>query len=206
MSGFTQKSTTSSNARSQELEDENSFTPLPEWPPHRMSVSDLSNDSFDAASLLVSSVVGETASSLIPNEALEKLPVISSGEPFAMHEDFASVISHSSKVTSTLSSNARSTPSPTRLMPMHEYCHYNSLGLPIADGASVLAPSLRMGSSFTQSSQRSASVLGKTNTDSESVGSLTWTEATEVDLVMNVGQRERTRQEVLWEIVASEQR
>jgi hypothetical protein len=33
-----------------------------------------------------------------------------------------------------------------------------------------------------------------------------WSEAAEEDLVSNLGQRERTRQEVLWEIVASEQR
>ncbi|KAG9121341.1 hypothetical protein FRC07_002726, partial [Ceratobasidium sp. 392] len=33
-----------------------------------------------------------------------------------------------------------------------------------------------------------------------------WSEAAENDLVSNLGQRERTRQEVLWEIVASEER
>lgn len=33
-----------------------------------------------------------------------------------------------------------------------------------------------------------------------------WSEAAEEDLVSNLGQRERTRQEVLWEIVASEER
>lgn len=33
-----------------------------------------------------------------------------------------------------------------------------------------------------------------------------WSEAAEEDLVSNLGQRERTRQEVLWEIVASEDR
>lgn len=33
-----------------------------------------------------------------------------------------------------------------------------------------------------------------------------WSEAAEEDLVSNLGPRERTRQEVLWEIVASEQR
>jgi hypothetical protein len=33
-----------------------------------------------------------------------------------------------------------------------------------------------------------------------------WSEAAENDLVNNLGPRERTRQEVLWEIVASEER
>lgn len=33
-----------------------------------------------------------------------------------------------------------------------------------------------------------------------------WSEAAEEDLVSNLGPRERTRQEVLWEIVASEDR
>jgi hypothetical protein len=32
-----------------------------------------------------------------------------------------------------------------------------------------------------------------------------WSEAAEEDLVSNLGQRERTRQEVLWQIVALEQ-
>ena len=33
-----------------------------------------------------------------------------------------------------------------------------------------------------------------------------WSENAEEDLVSNLGPRERTRQEVLWEIVASEER
>jgi len=33
-----------------------------------------------------------------------------------------------------------------------------------------------------------------------------WSEGAEEDLVSNLGYRERTRQEVLWEIVASEER
>ena len=33
-----------------------------------------------------------------------------------------------------------------------------------------------------------------------------WSEGAEGDLVLNLGERERTRQEVLWEIVASEER
>lgn len=35
---------------------------------------------------------------------------------------------------------------------------------------------------------------------------MTWSEMTDLDLVENLSGRERTRQEVLWEIVASEER
>ncbi|KAK0538946.1 hypothetical protein OC842_001143 [Tilletia horrida] len=44
------------------------------------------------------------------------------------------------------------------------------------------------------------------STGAKSVGGPSWSEMTEDDLVMNLGPRERTRQEVLWEIVASEER
>ncbi|KAK0562152.1 hypothetical protein OC861_005473, partial [Tilletia horrida] len=44
------------------------------------------------------------------------------------------------------------------------------------------------------------------STGARSVGGPSWSEMTEDDLVMNLGPRERTRQEVLWEIVASEER
>ena len=40
----------------------------------------------------------------------------------------------------------------------------------------------------------------------KSVGGPSWSEMTQEELVMNLGSRERTRQEVLWEIVASEER
>ncbi|KAE8233150.1 hypothetical protein CF326_g1809 [Tilletia indica] len=45
-----------------------------------------------------------------------------------------------------------------------------------------------------------------TSTGARQVGGPSWSEMTEDDLVMNLGPRERTRQEVLWEIVASEER
>ncbi|KDN36359.1 hypothetical protein K437DRAFT_56995 [Tilletiaria anomala UBC 951] len=40
----------------------------------------------------------------------------------------------------------------------------------------------------------------------KSIGAPSWSEMTEEELVLNLGSRERTRQEVLWEIVASEER
>ncbi|KZV90404.1 Dbl homology domain-containing protein [Exidia glandulosa HHB12029] len=57
------------------------------------------------------------------------------------------------------------------------------------------AASLRSGSPFSQTSTRTA-VMPPAS----------WSELAEDDLVSNLGQRERTRQEVLWEIVASEER
>ncbi|CAD6942121.1 unnamed protein product [Tilletia controversa] len=48
--------------------------------------------------------------------------------------------------------------------------------------------------------------LSYQSTGARGVGGPSWSEMTEDDLVMNLGPRERTRQEVLWEIVASEER
>ncbi|KAI0079964.1 Dbl homology domain-containing protein [Panus rudis PR-1116 ss-1] len=45
-----------------------------------------------------------------------------------------------------------------------------------------------------------------TNASSRILAAQSWSEGAEEDLVSNLGQRERTRQEVLWEIVASEER
>ncbi|KAF7969024.1 hypothetical protein HWV62_28638 [Athelia sp. TMB] len=44
------------------------------------------------------------------------------------------------------------------------------------------------------------------NTSSRILAAASWSEGAEEDLVSNLGPRERTRQEVLWEIVASEER
>lgn len=57
------------------------------------------------------------------------------------------------------------------------------------------AASLRSGSPYSQTSSRTAILMTQS-----------WSEGAEGDLVSNIGQRERTRQEVLWEIVASEER
>jgi len=57
------------------------------------------------------------------------------------------------------------------------------------------SPSLRSGSPYSQTSTRTAVPMVQS-----------WSEGAEGDLVANLGQRERTRQEVLWEIVASEER
>ncbi|KAI0934172.1 hypothetical protein AcV5_006106 [Taiwanofungus camphoratus] len=63
------------------------------------------------------------------------------------------------------------------------------------DGAS-LHQSLRSGTPHSQMSNASSRILAAQS----------WSEVAEEDLVSNIGQRERTRQEVLWEIVASEER
>ncbi|KAI5122062.1 hypothetical protein M0805_006046 [Coniferiporia weirii] len=63
------------------------------------------------------------------------------------------------------------------------------------DNASVNA-SMRSNTPYSQTSQNSSRILATAS----------WSEAAEEDLVSNIGPRERTRQEVLWEIVASEER
>ncbi|CCA66948.1 hypothetical protein PIIN_00786 [Serendipita indica DSM 11827] len=73
----------------------------------------------------------------------------------------------------------------------HKQGKYNAMGLPMADNVSILRP----GTSMSARSQKSTVAT-----------TASWSEAAEEDLVANLGQRERTRQEVLWEIVASEQR
>ncbi|TDL27348.1 Dbl homology domain-containing protein [Rickenella mellea] len=64
-----------------------------------------------------------------------------------------------------------------------------------ADNASI-NQSLRSGTPYSQNSQSTSRILATAS----------WSEAAEEDLVSNIGPRERTRQEVLWEIVASEER
>ncbi|KAG6376435.1 Dbl-like domain-containing protein [Boletus reticuloceps] len=56
--------------------------------------------------------------------------------------------------------------------------------------------SIRSGTPYSQMSNTSTRILAVTS----------WSESAEEDLVSNLGPRERTRQEVLWEIVASEER
>lgn len=63
------------------------------------------------------------------------------------------------------------------------------------DGASI-HQSLRSGTPYSQMTTGSSRILSAQS----------WSEVAEEDLVSNIGQRERTRQEVLWEIVASEER
>lgn len=75
----------------------------------------------------------------------------------------------------------RPTPSPYLIKPGY------------GDGASI-HQSLRSGTPFSQKSM--GSVLPPAS----------WSEGAEEDLVTHLGPRERTRQEVLWEIVASEER
>lgn len=65
----------------------------------------------------------------------------------------------------------------------------------LADSASVNA-SMRSNTPYSQASQSTSRILATAS----------WSEAAEEDLVSNLGPRERTRQEVLWEIVASEER
>lgn len=49
-------------------------------------------------------------------------------------------------------------------------------------------------------------VIGAARDGEDIYQPLTWSEMNDVDLVENLSGRERTRQEVLWEIVASEER
>ncbi|KIY50923.1 Dbl homology domain-containing protein [Fistulina hepatica ATCC 64428] len=58
------------------------------------------------------------------------------------------------------------------------------------------AQSLRSGTPYSQMSSSGSRILAATS----------WSEVTEVDLVSNLGSRERTRQEVLFEIISSEER
>ena len=87
-------------------------------------------------------------------------------------------------VASTLKSNkAASTRTATSPYPAKGY-------------EASLHQSLRSGTPYSQMS----------NTSSRILAAQSWSEGAEEDLVSNLGQRERTRQEVLWEIVASEER
>jgi len=58
------------------------------------------------------------------------------------------------------------------------------------------ASSLRSGTPYSQMSSSGSRILAATS----------WSEVTEEDLVSNLGSRERTRQEVLFEIISSEER
>ena len=87
-------------------------------------------------------------------------------------------------VASTLKSNkAASTRTATSPYPTKGY-------------EASLHQSLRSGTPYSQMSNASSRILAAQS----------WSEGAEEDLVSNLGQRERTRQEVLWEIVASEER
>ncbi|KAH9857010.1 Dbl domain-containing protein [Lenzites betulinus] len=90
-------------------------------------------------------------------------------------------------VSSTLKSNkAASTRTATSPFPGKSY----------GGETASLHQSLRSGTPYSSMS----------NTGSRILAAQSWSEGAEEDLVSNLGQRERTRQEVLWEIVASEER
>ncbi|TFY82976.1 hypothetical protein EWM64_g1042 [Hericium alpestre] len=93
------------------------------------------------------------------------------------------VVSTTKSTTSTV--KATSTRTTTSPYPAKGY----------GDAASI-HQSLRSGTPFSQRSAGASSVLSPAS----------WSEGAEEDLVVNLGSRERTRQEVLWEIVASEER
>jgi hypothetical protein len=61
-------------------------------------------------------------------------------------------------------------------------------------------------SASIQQSVRSNTPYSQSNSSSRILGPVSWSEVAEIDLVSNLGPRERTRQEVLWEIVTSEER
>ncbi|KAF8654241.1 hypothetical protein AX16_003762 [Volvariella volvacea WC 439] len=64
-------------------------------------------------------------------------------------------------------------------------------------GDAPIPPSIRSGTPYSQMSQGSGSRI---------LAAQSWSEVTEEDLVSNLGSRERTRQEVLFEIISSEER
>lgn len=75
----------------------------------------------------------------------------------------------------------------------------------------VKATSVRAVSPYAQSaqslrSQTPYSHMSSTNSGSRILAAASWSEVTEGDLVSNLGSRERTRQEVLFEIISSEER
>ncbi|KZS99051.1 Dbl homology domain-containing protein [Sistotremastrum niveocremeum HHB9708] len=72
-----------------------------------------------------------------------------------------------------------------------------------ASGKSASAPSAPP---LYASSVRSSTPYSQSVNSSRILATASWSEAAEEDLVSNLGPRERTRQEVLWEIVASEER
>ena len=84
-------------------------------------------------------------------------------------------------ISTAKATTTRSAPSP----------HPSKLGY--GDGVSI-HQSLRSGTPFSQRSTGSV------------IPPASWSEGAEEDLVTHLGPRERTRQEVLWEIVASEER
>ncbi|CAG7846430.1 SubName: Full=Uncharacterized protein {ECO:0000313/EMBL:CCA66948.1} [Serendipita indica DSM 11827] len=108
-------------------------------------------------------------------------------------------VSNPLKTSSTRALAASPTPgsamshgtAPAHAHPRAQARQHNAMGLPMADNVSILRP----GTSMSARSQKSTVAT-----------TASWSEAAEEDLVANLGQRERTRQEVLWEIVASEQR
>lgn len=97
-----------------------------------------------------------------------------------------SKVNVSSKGANGSANKATVTSTRTALSPMQKS---------FAETASVNA-SMRSNTPYSQASQSTSRILATAS----------WSEAAEEDLVSNLGPRERTRQEVLWEIVASEER
>ncbi|KAF5380934.1 hypothetical protein D9615_003888 [Tricholomella constricta] len=85
-----------------------------------------------------------------------------------------------------------------------------------ANKTSVKATSTRASSPYLQKQAEAASAASlrsgtpysqmSTNSGSRILAATSWSEVTEEDLVSNLGSRERTRQEVLFEIISSEER
>ncbi|CAK5277721.1 unnamed protein product [Mycena citricolor] len=69
-----------------------------------------------------------------------------------------------------------------------------------------LQKSLEIGSSQSLRSGTPYSSMSNTTSGSRILSATSWSEVTEDDLVSNIGSRERTRQEVLFEIISSEER
>ncbi|KAI6103485.1 Dbl-like domain-containing protein [Pisolithus sp. B1] len=87
-----------------------------------------------------------------------------------------------------------------------------AVAAPLTVTTTTAAPSIKATSTRTAASPYPISLRSQTPFSQMSVSSTrilavsSWSEAAEDDLVSNLGPRERTRQEVLWEIVTSEER
>ncbi|GJJ12097.1 hypothetical protein Clacol_006338 [Clathrus columnatus] len=110
--------------------------------------------------------------------------------------------SSTSSPPNTLSSVSRSATSNSPTTPTTSITTTASRGLslpfrnPEIPSAKEVSSTIRSGTPYSVMSANTSRILATAS----------WSEAAEEDLVSNLGPRERTRQEVLWEIVASEER
>ncbi|KAH7923878.1 Dbl homology domain-containing protein [Leucogyrophana mollusca] len=107
-----------------------------------------------------------------------------------------STAASSSKTDVGSSSASKATTTSTTASTTAAASSYTAKATSTRTAVSPYPASLRSGTPYSQMSNASSRILAVTS----------WSEGAEEDLVSNLGPRERTRQEVLWEIVASEER